>query len=61
MTVSDVLRYYRTQTAVAEALNMKQNSVAGWVKRQKVPLLRQLQLERATRGKLKADKNLLFN
>lgn len=59
MTVSEVLSYYRTQTAVAEALNMKQNSVAGWVQRNRVPLLRQLQIEKKTGGRLKAEK--LFN
>jgi hypothetical protein len=53
MTTDEAVRHYRTQTKLAEALGIKQGSVAGWG--EYPPPLRQLQLQRITYGKLKAE------
>ena len=54
MKTSDVVRHYGTQTAVAAALGMKnQSSVSGWG--EYPPDKRQLQVERLTDGALKAE------
>ena len=55
MEVSDLIQLYGTQTAAAEALSLKQPTIAGWIKRGGIPPLRQLQIEKVTRGKLKAQ------
>ena len=61
MDVRDFVDYFRTQTAAASALGLKQPTVAGWVKRGEIPPLRQLQIEKVTRGKLKARMNKTSN
>lgn len=52
MTKDDAINYFGSQAALADALGIKQPSVAEW---DSVPDLRQLQLEILTHGKLKAD------
>ena len=59
MRVDQVIKYYGSQVAVAEALNVRQPTVSMWRKRGRVPQLQQLRIERATRGKLKADAGIL--
>ena len=59
MRVDQVIKYYGSQVAVAEALNVRQPTVSMWRKRGRVPQLQQLRIERATRGKLKADPGIL--
>lgn len=54
MKTSDVIKHFGSQYAVAEALGIKQPSVAGW-KKPYPPELRQLQIEAVTGGKLKAE------
>ena len=53
MNKTAAIEFFGTQTAVAEALGIGQSSVAEW--EEEIPALRQIQLERASRGKLKAD------
>jgi hypothetical protein len=53
MTTADAVRHYRTQQKLADALGIKQGSVSGWG--EFPPPLRQLQLQRITYGKLKAE------
>lgn len=53
MRTADVLTYFHTQKAIAEALDIKQPSVAAWG--EYPPDVRQLQLERLTDGALKAE------
>lgn len=54
MRTADAVRHFGSQTAVAEALGMKsQSSVSTWG--EYPPALRQLQLERVTGGKLRAE------
>lgn len=59
MKPKDALSHYGTQLALADALNLKQSSIAKWVKSGAIPQLRQLQIESITNGKLKADKTIL--
>lgn len=53
MTYENLIEYFKTQSAIAQALNISQASVCVWQKRT-VPYLRQAQIERITKGKLKA-------
>jgi DNA-binding transcriptional regulator YdaS (Cro superfamily) len=55
MTPSDLKKKWKTQTAIAEALGVGQSAVAQWFIAKRVPILRQYQIERLTRGRLKAD------
>ena len=57
MTTSDVIRHYGTQQKVADALGIRQGSVSGWG--EYPPALRQLQLQRLTNGRLKAEPGIL--
>jgi DNA-binding transcriptional regulator YdaS (Cro superfamily) len=57
MTTQEAVRFYGTQRALAEALHIKQSSVAEWG--EYPPALRQLQIERATKNKLKAESDAL--
>jgi hypothetical protein len=52
MTKDEAVREFGTQVALGEALGINQNTVSSW---DKVPILRQLQLEALTKGRLKAD------
>ncbi len=53
MNKSEVVKFFGSQAATAAALGIKQPSVAVWTK--KIPALRQIQIERITGGKLRAD------
>lgn len=53
MKPKDVIKYYGTQQKAAEALGCKQPSISEWVKSGEVPKLRQYQIEKITKGKLK--------
>jgi hypothetical protein len=52
MTKDQAVEHFGTQVALAAALKMHQSTVCAW---DEVPALRQIQLERLTGGKLKAD------
>lgn len=53
MTKADAIRYYGSQKALAVALKCEQPAVAQWG--EYPPALRQIQLEKLTRGRLKAE------
>lgn len=54
MKTADAIEHFGgTQTALAEALGLKQPSIAGWG--EYPPAMRQMQIERATKGRLKAE------
>lgn len=53
MRTADVLAHFTTQKAIAKALGIRQPSVAAWG--EYPPGGRQLQLEKLTKGKLKAE------
>lgn len=57
MLTKDAIAHFGTQAALAQALGIKQQSVADWG--ETVPPLRQLQLERITDGVLKAAPSIL--
>lgn len=53
MRTADVLEHFKTQKAVARALGISQPSVALWG--EYPPPARQLQIQKITRGRLKAE------
>lgn len=53
MTTDEIMRHYRTQEAVADALGISQAAVSQWGERP--PMLRQYQIQVLTRGELRAD------
>ena len=55
MNPKQVIEYFKTQTAAADALGIAQSSVAGWLDSGEVPEVRQYQIELATNGQLRAD------
>lgn len=57
MRTAEVLAHFRTQKAVAQALGIRQPSVAAWG--EFPPDNRQLQIERVTRKKLRAEPGCL--
>jgi DNA-binding transcriptional regulator YdaS (Cro superfamily) len=57
MTKQEAVEHFGSQRAVADALGIKQSSVAEWG--MYPPETRQLQLHRVTRGKLKAEQEVL--
>lgn len=57
MRTKDVISHFGSQAAVARALGIAQPSVANWP--ETPPPLRQLQIERLTGGKLRADPKIL--
>ena len=56
MKPEEIVSYYGTQVKAAAALGVDQSSISNWCTAGKVPLVRQYQVQLATRGKLKADK-----
>jgi len=53
MTMKKALKYFGTQAKIAEALKISQAAVSQWG--DKVPPLRQYQIERITKGELRVD------
>lgn len=51
----DVIEYFGSQEKAAKALGMKQPNISKWLTRGVVPELRQYQIEKLTRGKLKVS------
>lgn len=57
MTTDEAIKHYGSQKKLADALGIKQGSVGGW--REFPPTIRQIQLQRITNGRLKAEPGLL--
>jgi hypothetical protein len=55
VTPDDIIQYFKSRIAAADALDVRPQAVSNWVSAGKVPPLRQLQAQSLTRGKLKAD------
>jgi len=53
MTKKDAVKYFGSQSAIARALGIRPHAVSQWS--DIPPLLRQYQIQSATRGKLRAD------
>lgn len=56
MDVEKVIEHFGGVSATARACKIKQPAVSRWRRRGIIPWLRQLQIERVTKSKLKADK-----
>jgi hypothetical protein len=56
MTPQDVIAHFGTQVKTAQALGIKQSSIAGWIKKGEVPEGRQYQIQLLTGGKLQAER-----
>lgn len=59
MTPQQVTDHYGNQQLSADALGCNQSTVSDWVRAGIVPDARQLQIEKQTKGKLKADPGCL--
>jgi DNA-binding transcriptional regulator YdaS (Cro superfamily) len=57
MTTKEAIEYFESQVKLAAALGLHQPTISGWKKYP--PAIRQLQLEKITKGKLKAEPDLL--
>ncbi len=55
MTPSELKDVLGTQTEIAKALGIAQSSVAEWFSNGEIPYLRQVQIELASGGLLRAD------
>jgi len=56
MQINHVLEHFgKSQTKLAQALDIAQSNIARWVKSGEIPKLRQYQIQLLTKGKLKAD------
>jgi hypothetical protein len=55
MTCYELLRFYKTKVAIAEAGDVDRQVVQGWFERDRIPLDQQTKYEVATNGELKAD------
>jgi DNA-binding transcriptional regulator YdaS (Cro superfamily) len=55
MRATEVVEFFGGQPATARALNIKPPAVARWLRNDVVPILRQYQIERVTKKKLKAE------
>lgn len=58
MTFDQIIQHFGNQTAAARALGLTQGAVHQW-KGKRIPPFRQLQIQRLTKGKLKAEENVL--
>ena len=57
MDMRQALEWFGTKTAIAKALGVRPPSVTLWGDR--IPPIRQLQIERMTKGALRADDSIL--
>lgn len=55
MKVKELIDLYGSQTAAAKALGVSVVAVHKWVKAGVIPELRQYQIEKITKGKLKCE------
>ena len=58
MRRQDAVKFFGSQTAVGKAIGVSQASVQKW-EEGAIPVMRQLQIEVASKGKLKAARSLL--
>ncbi|WP_395947509.1 Cro/CI family transcriptional regulator [Caedibacter taeniospiralis] len=54
MNIKEVLKYFGNQNITARILGIHRVSVGKWVKKGGVPPRRQLEIQKLTKGKLKA-------
>lgn len=56
MTKTEAIGHFGSASNVAKALNLSRAAISSWP--EEIPLLRQMQIEKLTNGKLKADNPL---
>lgn len=56
MTLDQAIRHYGNRNRLAQVLGVSRQAVCAW---RTIPPLRQLQIQSATRGRLKADPAIL--
>ncbi|WP_265658555.1 Cro/CI family transcriptional regulator [Francisella philomiragia] len=54
MTINQVIKYFGTKAEVAKVLKIEPSAVSHWVKKDEIPAKRQLEIQKITKGKLKA-------
>jgi DNA-binding transcriptional regulator YdaS (Cro superfamily) len=59
MKIEQVIKYFGSQVAVADALGVRQPTISNWRTRGRIPNLQQLRLEHITDGELRASPNIL--
>lgn len=56
MDIRDTIAHFRGVPALADALGVSRSAVYQWRNSQRIPLLRQYQIETLTSGTLRADR-----
>lgn len=56
MTKTEAIEYFGNAAKIARALQLSRAAISSWP--EEIPLLRQMQLEKLTKGRLKADNPL---
>ena len=59
MKFDKLIAHFGSQVAAASALGVTQPTLSNWKKRGRIPYLQQLRIEHLTKGKLKANPNIM--
>ncbi len=59
MTLDQAIAHYKSQRKLAMALAVNESCVSNWRKRNGIPAIQQLRIQRLTSSKLKADAGIL--
>ena len=59
MKFDKLIAHFGSQVAAADALGVTQPTLSNWKKRGHIPYLQQLRIEHLTKGKLKANPNIM--
>ncbi|AEE26330.1 Cro/CI family transcriptional regulator [Francisella hispaniensis] len=54
MKINHVIKHFKTKAELARVLKIEPSAVSHWVKKDEIPAKRQLQIQKITKGKLKA-------
>lgn len=55
MKIEQVIKFFGTQVALAQALGVRQPTISNWRTRGHIPHIQQLRIEVLSKGKLKAQ------
>lgn len=58
MKPSEIVKFFGTQAAAADFIDVSQPCISNWLKRGKVPPLQQVKIEHLTEGRLTVDKSV---
>lgn len=59
MRIEEAILFYGSGSKLCKELGITRQCITNWRKRGFMPMLQQLKLEKITKGKLKADKELI--